>query len=68
MAYSVARKIFVSHVWNRALNVTQSFAETRPAIILGIETSCDDTGCGIVNTAGEVLGEAIHSQHLTHLK
>ncbi|XP_020293200.1 probable tRNA N6-adenosine threonylcarbamoyltransferase, mitochondrial [Pseudomyrmex gracilis] len=67
-AYSLARKTFVSHVCNRALNVMQSYAESRPAIILGIETSCDDTGCGIVNTAGEILGEAIHSQHLTHLK
>lgn len=39
----------------------------RTGIILGIETSCDDTGCGIVNTNGEILGEALHSQHITHL-
>ncbi|XP_066143306.1 tRNA N6-adenosine threonylcarbamoyltransferase, mitochondrial isoform X2 [Euwallacea fornicatus] len=37
------------------------------AIILGIETSCDDTGCGIVNTKGDVLGQALHSQHRIHL-
>lgn len=41
---------------------------SKRAVILGIETSCDDTGCGIVNTDGEILGEALHSQHLTHLK
>ncbi|XP_066254787.1 tRNA N6-adenosine threonylcarbamoyltransferase, mitochondrial [Euwallacea similis] len=37
------------------------------AIILGIETSCDDTGCGIVNTEGDILGQALHSQHRIHL-
>ncbi|KAL1512508.1 hypothetical protein ABEB36_002090 [Hypothenemus hampei] len=36
-------------------------------VILGIETSCDDTGCGIVDTEGILLGEALHSQHLIHL-
>lgn len=51
----------------RALNAVRKFAD-RPAIILGIETSCDDTGCAIVDTTGKILGEAINSQHLTHLK
>lgn len=37
-------------------------------IILGIETSCDDTGCGIVNESGEVLRQALHSQNLVHLR
>ncbi|KAI4465172.1 trna n6-adenosine threonylcarbamoyltransferase [Holotrichia oblita] len=37
------------------------------SIILGIETSCDDTGCAIVNDNGTVLGEALHSQHQVHL-
>ncbi|KYM96298.1 putative O-sialoglycoprotein endopeptidase 2 [Cyphomyrmex costatus] len=46
----------------------RKFVDDRPAIILGIETSCDDTGCGIVDTTGKILGEAINSQHLTHLK
>ncbi|XP_050302013.1 tRNA N6-adenosine threonylcarbamoyltransferase, mitochondrial [Anthonomus grandis grandis] len=36
-------------------------------VILGIETSCDDTGCAIVDTEGNLLGEALHSQHLVHL-
>ncbi|XP_071579471.1 tRNA N6-adenosine threonylcarbamoyltransferase, mitochondrial isoform X1 [Temnothorax nylanderi] len=53
---------------SRTLNVIGKFADDRPAIILGIETSCDDTGCGIVDTTGKILGEAINSQHLTHLK
>nr|XP_012223346.1 PREDICTED: probable tRNA N6-adenosine threonylcarbamoyltransferase, mitochondrial isoform X2 [Linepithema humile] len=50
------------------LNVVRKFADDKPAIILGIETSCDDTGCGIINTTGKILGEALNSQHLTHLK
>ena len=36
--------------------------------ILGIETSCDDTGAAIVNNHGLVLGESLHSQQATHLK
>lgn len=39
----------------------------KPAVILGIETSCDDTGCAIVDSNGTILGEALHSQHLVHL-
>lgn len=37
-------------------------------IVLGIETSCDDTGCGIVDSKGTVLGNALYSQQLLHLK
>lgn len=34
--------------------------------ILGIETSCDDTGAAVVSGSGSVLGEAIHSQRTLH--
>lgn len=37
-------------------------------IILGIETSCDDTGAAVVDRDGNVLGEYIHSQQEIHLK
>ena len=37
-------------------------------IVLGIESSCDDTGVGVVSSSGQVLGEALHSQLLVHLK
>jgi len=40
----------------------------KKGIILGIETSCDDTGIAIVNQNREVLGESINSQLQTHLK
>lgn len=37
-------------------------------LILGIETSCDDTGAAVVDRNGNVLGEYISSQQDTHLK
>jgi N6-L-threonylcarbamoyladenine synthase len=36
--------------------------------VLGIETSCDDTGCAVVDSNGKVLGEAMNSQQQVHLK
>ncbi|VVC96454.1 unnamed protein product [Leptidea sinapis] len=36
--------------------------------ILGIETSCDDTGCAILDTNGNVISESIHNQNLLHLR
>ncbi|KOC68834.1 putative tRNA threonylcarbamoyladenosine biosynthesis protein osgepl1 [Habropoda laboriosa] len=56
------------HLHKRNLKVVQHFLHSKPAVILGIESSCDDTGCGIVDSNGTILGEAIHSQQLTHLK
>ncbi|CAD1468515.1 unnamed protein product, partial [Heterotrigona itama] len=47
--------------------VQKIFLHSKPAIILGIESSCDDTACGIVDSNGTILGEAISSQYLTHL-
>lgn len=37
-------------------------------IVLGIETSCDETGCGIVDADYHVLGEALYTQAATHAK
>ncbi|XP_038210786.1 probable tRNA N6-adenosine threonylcarbamoyltransferase, mitochondrial [Zerene cesonia] len=37
-------------------------------IVLGIETSCDDTGCAIINNNGCILGETLLSQNVTHLR
>lgn len=80
MAYNVVslyRKYLYKHSINNNilsdlhkynLKVAQNFLHSKPAIILGIESSCDDTACGIVDSNGTVLGEAISSQYLTHLK
>ncbi len=40
--------------------------EHRPPLILGIETSCDDTACAVVDGDGRVLSSVVSSQ-LAHL-
>ena len=36
--------------------------------VLGIETSCDDTGAAVVDENGTVLGEALNSQTNIHVE
>ena len=43
-------------------------AGRRPPLILGIETSCDDTGCAVVDGAGRVLSDVVRSQLQVHLE
>lgn len=42
--------------------------KAKNVVIMGIESSCDDTGCALIDSHGNILGEALHSQHLIHLK
>ncbi|XP_026464763.1 probable tRNA N6-adenosine threonylcarbamoyltransferase, mitochondrial [Ctenocephalides felis] len=49
-------------------NYQQAANSSNKALILGIETSCDDTGCAIVDTDGNILGEAVHCQEALHIK
>ena len=39
-----------------------------PVVLLGIETSCDDTGAAVVDERGRVLGEGLYSQNEDHQK
>jgi hypothetical protein len=39
---------------------------SRPFTVMGIETSCDDTGVAIVRSDGTILGEALASQYDIH--
>lgn len=39
---------------------------TKPFVVLGIESSCDDTGAAVVRSDGVILGEALASQHEIH--
>ncbi|GLV41623.1 Threonyl-carbamoyl synthesis 4 [Carabus blaptoides fortunei] len=48
-------------------NLYRNLSNHRRNFILGIETSCDDTGCAVLDTCGNVLGEALHSQQSVHL-
>lgn len=50
----------------RSLKLVRNRSTTN--VILGIETSCDDTGAAVINTDGVILGEALNSQHLIHLR
>ncbi|XP_030642775.1 tRNA N6-adenosine threonylcarbamoyltransferase, mitochondrial [Chanos chanos] len=37
-------------------------------LVLGIETSCDETGAAVMDESGTILGESLHSQKEVHLK
>ncbi|XP_057707478.1 tRNA N6-adenosine threonylcarbamoyltransferase, mitochondrial [Corythoichthys intestinalis] len=37
-------------------------------LVLGIETSCDDTGAAVLSEEGTILGESLHSQKEVHLR
>jgi tRNA N6-adenosine threonylcarbamoyltransferase len=39
---------------------------TRPFTVLGIESSCDDTGAAVVRSDGVILGQALASQQEIH--
>ena len=49
-------------------NDSRDIVHAHDAVVLGIESSCDDTGVGVVSASGLVLGEALHSQLRVHLK
>ncbi|XP_050342262.1 tRNA N6-adenosine threonylcarbamoyltransferase, mitochondrial-like [Nymphalis io] len=63
-------KCFTSAVLRKTkLNINNNLKRTRHySCLLGIETSCDDTGCAIINDSGEVVGETLQSQNLMHLR
>ncbi|XP_013881659.1 tRNA N6-adenosine threonylcarbamoyltransferase, mitochondrial [Austrofundulus limnaeus] len=37
-------------------------------LVLGIETSCDETGAAVLDETGCILGESLHSQKEVHLR
>ncbi|XP_019378634.1 PREDICTED: probable tRNA N6-adenosine threonylcarbamoyltransferase, mitochondrial isoform X1 [Gavialis gangeticus] len=47
---------------------SQSANHSARKLVLGIETSCDDTGAAVLDDSGNILGEALHSQVEVHLK
>lgn len=49
-------------------NFVSNAAEIVRPLILGIETSCDDTGAAIVDRTGRVFSECIRSQQNVHLR
>ncbi|XP_075970528.1 tRNA N6-adenosine threonylcarbamoyltransferase, mitochondrial-like [Anticarsia gemmatalis] len=59
---SASKKLFLQN--SRCINSNLSAKIN----ILGIETSCDDTGCAVINGDGKLLSETVHSQNLMHLR
>lgn len=52
----------------RCMTVRRGFSVDRPRLVLGIETSCDETGAAVLDENGVILGESLHSQKQTHLE
>lgn len=55
----------LSHTTRRRLALGSS---SLSRLVLGIETSCDDTGAAVVDETGEILGESLQSQKDVHLR
>ena len=51
---------------SRALERLRGQSSSGDVLILGIESSCDDTGVALLREDGQVLGDAIHSQIHVH--
>ncbi|KAM8719740.1 hypothetical protein ACLKA7_005893 [Drosophila subpalustris] len=47
---------------------SQRMCKRLVSYVLGIETSCDDTGIAIVDTEGRVLGNVLESQQKFHMR
>ncbi|XP_056144837.1 tRNA N6-adenosine threonylcarbamoyltransferase, mitochondrial [Lampris incognitus] len=55
--------------FRHTFSCTSAFAKaTWPRLVLGIETSCDDTGAAVIDETGAILGESLHSQKEIHLR
>ncbi|KFU99444.1 hypothetical protein N339_10516, partial [Pterocles gutturalis] len=69
---SVAKSLLKSVKSSRAAWLRSSSARSGKQrlgkLVLGIETSCDDTGAAVVDDAGTILGEALHCQKEVHLQ
>lgn len=51
-----------------ALRIFYRNYSARKQFVLGIESSCDDTGAAIVDESRNVLGESLASQMKIHLE
>lgn len=61
------RKVWKSYKTSM-VNIFRNFTKIKKRpFVLGIETSCDETGAAVVDANGVVLGEAINSQLQTHI-
>lgn len=61
--YSITRQKITNALLTRSVR-----RMTSNKTVLGIETSCDDTGCAIVNSDGVLQGDALYSQNELHVR
>lgn len=62
------KRISLPNISLLILRTYSNLENVNSKVILGIETSCDDTGCALINEHGNVLSQCLHSQHLIHLR
>ncbi|GMI10310.1 hypothetical protein TrVE_jg4463 [Triparma verrucosa] len=66
-AKAVDRGQYQNRYVHRPNNPLSGLPDTsKPFTVLGIETSCDDTGVAVVESTGKILGESIASQAGIH--
>uniref|UniRef100_A0A672RSY1 N(6)-L-threonylcarbamoyladenine synthase n=1 Tax=Sinocyclocheilus grahami TaxID=75366 RepID=A0A672RSY1_SINGR len=53
--------------WMKHCTSPRAFSTPRSRFVLGIETSCDETGAAVLDETGVIRGESLHSQKKTHL-
>ncbi|ESO96349.1 hypothetical protein LOTGIDRAFT_227060 [Lottia gigantea] len=46
----------------------RQYSNERKRYVLGIETSCDDTGAAVVDCSGNIIGESLNSQTSFHVE
>ncbi|XP_061697275.1 tRNA N6-adenosine threonylcarbamoyltransferase, mitochondrial [Syngnathoides biaculeatus] len=59
---------FKRHQYGDTAKRKSSSSSSSPRLVLGIETSCDDTGAAVLSETGAILGESLHSQKEVHLR
>uniref|UniRef100_A0A3B3Z3I0 N(6)-L-threonylcarbamoyladenine synthase n=1 Tax=Poecilia mexicana TaxID=48701 RepID=A0A3B3Z3I0_9TELE len=58
-------RILLRLLWCKQTAGSKAF---RSRLVLGIETSCDETGAAVMDESGAILGESLHSQKEVHLR
>ena len=65
--YVLLSKLFQTVFTQFNCSLASGASFQRP-LILGIETSCDDTGAALIDQNGKIFGEYLQSQQSTHLR
>jgi len=65
--FSHVLKVRQNQVFKCCTKQNSTVAGSKRSLILGIETSCDETGAAIIDCQGNIISEALHSQLQTHL-